>query len=121
VRILSGARGFVYYVSVTGVTGDRAVVAEDALQAVRRVRSFSELPVAVGFGVRTPQSAQEIARGADAVVVGSLLVDRIAAACAAGQDPVAAVLEDVHALAAAVHEARDMSTFQHQRTHEATV
>ncbi len=120
VRILSGARGFVYYVSVTGVTGDRAVVAEDALQAVRRVRSFSDLPVAVGFGVRTPQSAREIARGADAVVVGSLLVDRIAAACATGQDPVAAVLEDVHAMAAAVHEARDMPTFQHQRTHEAT-
>lgn len=120
VTILSGARGFVYYVSVTGVTGARAVVAEDALQAVRRVRSFSDLPVAVGFGVKTPQSARDIARGADAVVVGSLLVDRIAAAHAEGRDPVPAVLSDVRALAQAAHDARTLSSRSDQPSHEAT-
>src|ERR687893_821794 len=75
--------GFVYYVSVTGVTGVKEADAAGVAPAVERLRAASGLPVAVGFGVRTPERAAEIARVADAVVVGSALVDDIAAAQAA--------------------------------------
>ncbi len=73
-------RGFLYYVSLTGVTGARAVLAADLEEGVRRVRGVAEVPVCVGFGVSTPEHAREIARFADGVVVGSALVARIEAA-----------------------------------------
>ena len=95
--------GFVYYVSVAGVTGAKAADAEAVAPAVARVRRATGLPVAVGFGIRTPQSAAAIARVADAAVVGSALVDEIAAG---GADPVERVLARAKALADAVHGAR---------------
>ncbi len=100
--------GFVYYVSVAGVTGTKEADAEAVAPAVQRVRAATGLPVAVGFGIRTPERAAAIARVADAAVVGSALVDEIAAAQAAGDDPAARVLASAARLAAAVHGARKL-------------
>jgi len=99
-------RGFVYYVSVAGVTGTKAADAAAVAPAVARVRLATGLPVAVGFGIRTPERAGAIARVADAAVVGSALVDEIAAAKADGGDPVARVTAAARALADAVRHAR---------------
>jgi tryptophan synthase alpha chain len=71
-------RGFLYYVSLTGVTGARSQVAEDAAAGVAAVRAVSDVPVCVGFGVSTPEHAARIGAYADGVVVGSALIDRIA-------------------------------------------
>jgi tryptophan synthase alpha chain len=98
--------GFVYYVSVAGVTGGKAVDAESVAPAVARVRAASGLPVAVGFGIRTPDQAAAVARIADAVVVGTALVDAVECAVAQNRDPVAKVLETAAALAKAVRSAR---------------
>lgn len=98
--------GFVYYVSVAGVTGTKEADAEAVAPAVQRVRAATGLPVAVGFGIKTPERAAAIARVADAAVVGSALVDEIARAQAEGSDPVEAVLGRVRALSAAVRTAR---------------
>ena len=98
--------GFVYYVSVAGVTGVKAAEVETVAPAVERVRAATGLPVAVGFGIRTPDSAAAIARVADAVVVGSALVDEAASALGAGEPAAPRVLARMHALAAAVAGAR---------------
>jgi tryptophan synthase alpha chain len=81
--VVQGASGFLYYVAVAGVTGANSAVAGDVGAAVARIRAVTDLPVAVGFGVRTPAQAAEIAVHADAVVVGSAIVELIAAAHAA--------------------------------------
>ncbi len=78
--ILDGASGFIYYVAVAGVTGRKSGVEADVAAAVARVKQASELPVAVGFGVKTPEQAAAFGALADAVVVGSAIVDRLAAA-----------------------------------------
>ncbi|HAV49121.1 MAG TPA: tryptophan synthase subunit alpha [Brevundimonas sp.] len=104
--VLRRTSGFVYYVSVAGVTGVKEAVAGDVAPAVDRVRNATGLPVAVGFGVKTPERAAEIARVADAVVVGSALVDRIEAAVTENRDPVADVLSLARDLSHAVHNAR---------------
>lgn len=76
-RVLQNTSGFVYYVSMTGVTGG-AIANYDAVgAAVARIKQHTELPVAVGFGVKTPADAIAIAKGADGVVVGSALVERV--------------------------------------------
>ena len=98
--------GFVYYVSVAGVTGVKEAQALSVAPAVARVRAASGLPVAVGFGVKTPERAAEIARVADAVVAGSVLVDEVAAALAANEPAPARVLARVRSLAEAVRGAR---------------
>jgi tryptophan synthase alpha chain len=98
--------GFVYYVSVAGVTGVKAADAQTVAPAVARVRAASGLPVAVGFGIRTPEQAAAVARVADAAVVGTALVDASAEAVAQNRDPVAKVLETAAALAKAVRSAR---------------
>lgn len=104
--IAQGTSGFVYYVSVAGVTGVKEAVAADVAPAVERVRKAAGLPVAVGFGVRTPERAAEIARVADAVVAGSVFVDEVAAALEANEPAVPRVLAKVKALADAVKTAR---------------
>ena len=71
----SGSGGFVYYVSVTGVTGAATGAEDEIARAVARIRAKSELPVAVGFGIKTPEHAATVARVADAAVVGSALVN----------------------------------------------
>ena len=108
--IARGTSGFVYYVSVAGVTGVKEAQAASVAPAVERVRRASGLPVAVGFGVKTPQRAAEIARVADAVVAGSVLVDEVAAALAANEPAAARVLARVRSLADAVRGARTPET-----------
>ena len=98
--------GFVYYVSVAGVTGVKEADAAEVAPAVARVRAASGLPVAVGFGIKTPERAAAVARIADAVVVGSVLVDEIADAAAMNQPVVSKVVESARRLAQAVHSAR---------------
>jgi tryptophan synthase alpha chain len=78
--VLNGSSGFVYYVSVAGVTGSGSATLEHVEQAVARLRRHTDLPIAIGFGIRTPDHAATIARLADGVVVGSALIDRIAKA-----------------------------------------
>jgi tryptophan synthase alpha chain len=75
--VLANTSGFVYYVSITGITGAAAPDAGLVVEAVRRIRRHTALPVAVGFGVRNAASAAAIARGAEAVVVGSALVEKV--------------------------------------------
>ena len=99
--------GFVYYVSVAGVTGVKAADASAVAPAVERVRAASGLPVAVGFGIRTPEQAAAVGRVADAAVVGTALVDACAEAVAQNRDPVEKVLETAASLAKAVRTARD--------------
>jgi tryptophan synthase alpha chain len=77
--VLANTSGFVYYVSITGITGSATPNATRVSDAVARIKRHTRLPVAVGFGVRTAQNAREIAQGADAVVVGSALIDRLRA------------------------------------------
>ena len=76
--VLDGAEGFIYYVSVAGITGKQQAMLDSVEQAVGRLKRTTDLPVAVGFGVRTPDQAAAIARIADGVIVGSALVDLIA-------------------------------------------
>jgi tryptophan synthase alpha chain len=98
--------GFVYYVSVAGVTGVKEADAASVAPAVERVRRASGLPVAVGFGIRTPERAAAVARVADAAVVGSAFVDVVAAALERNEAPAPKVLELARTLAQAVHDAR---------------
>ncbi len=106
-RVLDGASGFLYYVAVAGVTGANAATAADVAAAVARLKQSTDLPIAVGFGVRTPEQAAAIAVHADAVVVGSAIVDTIAAAAGArANDIPARVGTLVAGLAAAVRGAR---------------
>jgi tryptophan synthase alpha chain len=76
-RIAQQARGFIYAVSRAGVTGPRSEMTHEAEALVQRVRSVSDLPVAVGFGVSTPEQVREVWRFADAAVVGSAIVSQI--------------------------------------------
>jgi len=76
--VLRNTSGFVYYVAVTGITGTKSAAAEVTQEAVARLKRHTGLPVAVGFGIRTPAQAAEVARNADAAVVGSALVGIIA-------------------------------------------
>lgn len=81
--VLSGASGFLYYVAVAGVTGANSASSDSVAAAVARLKAATDLPIAVGFGVRTPDQARAIAAHADAVVVGSAIVESIGAAAAA--------------------------------------
>jgi len=107
--VLANTSGFVYYVSVTGITGSAAPDAAKVGEAVARIKRHTKLPVAVGFGVRTAQAAAAIARGADGVVVGSALVDAVKASLDADGKAtartIAAVTDLVADLAAGVRNA----------------
>jgi tryptophan synthase alpha chain len=104
--VLRRTSGFVYYVSVAGVTGVKEASAAAVAPNVARIRAASGLPVAVGFGIKTPERAAEVARVADACVVGSALVEVVAEAIAQNRDPVTNVLETVRRLAKSVRSAR---------------
>jgi tryptophan synthase alpha chain len=109
-RIVEHANGFIYYVAIAGITGTRSADTASVAAAVARLRRFTSLPVAVGFGIRTAEQAAAVARAADAAVVGSALVQRLAL----NLDPdgrakpglVDSVLADVRALSAGVRGAR---------------
>lgn len=83
-KLTSGASGFLYYVSREGVTGERAEIADSLAERVAAIRATTPLPVAVGFGISTPEHVRQVAAVADAVVVGSAIVKRIAEW---GEDP----------------------------------
>jgi tryptophan synthase alpha chain len=104
--VIRRASGFVYYVSVAGVTGVKEADAATVAPHVERVRRASGLPVAVGFGIKTPERASAIAQVADAVVVGSALVDEVAEAVDLNEDVSVRVLSKVDSLAKAVRFAR---------------
>jgi tryptophan synthase alpha chain len=109
-RVLEGAGGFLYYVSVAGVTGTKRAQVGDVAAAVARLKESTILPVAVGFGIRAPDQAAAVARHADAAVVGSAIVDHIAAGLDADGRPGPNLVEDVlgfvASLAAGVRGAR---------------
>jgi tryptophan synthase alpha chain len=109
-KIVEHASGFIYYVAIAGITGTRSADSASVAAAVARLRRFTGLPIAVGFGIRTPAQAAEVARAADAAVVGSSLVQRLALNLkpdnTAQPGLVEAVLADVRALAEGVRGAR---------------
>lgn len=107
--VLNGASGFLYYVSVAGVTGTKTFTNDDVSRAVTRIRESTTMPIAVGFGIRTPEQAASIARIADAAVVGSAIVSNIAEAEArklSSAKLVGDTLGLCSSLAKAVHGAR---------------
>ncbi len=99
-KVLQNTSGFVYYVSVTGITGAAAAVATDVGPEVARIKASTTLPVIVGFGISTPDQARAIAGVADGCVVGSAIVRDVGAG-----KPVAEVLANVAALAKGAHSA----------------
>jgi len=98
--IVKRASGFIYYVSITGITGTRSADIADVETALKRIRKHTRLPIAVGFGIKTPEQVAEIASVADAAVVGSALVDVIAANLDADGKPEKGVAEKLLALVA---------------------
>ena len=108
--VIKNTSGFVYYVSVAGITGGATGATGTVADAVAGLKAASGLPVAVGFGVKTPETAREIAQHADAVVVGSALIEELAKAldnAPQNRDKVtSSVTEKARALAQAVHTAR---------------
>jgi tryptophan synthase alpha chain len=108
--VLNASSGFVYYVSITGVTGTGTASEDELAAAIPRVRAATDLPVAVGFGVRTPAQAANVVRVADGAVVASSLIDLLAASLdgegRATEATVPAVLDAVRALAEGVRQAR---------------
>ena len=100
--VLEGASGFLYYVSVAGITGKQQAAQASIESAVARLKAATDLPVAVGFGIRTPEQAAQVARVADGVVVGSAIVELVGAH---GKDAPRPVRAYVASLAAAVRSA----------------
>ena len=76
-KVLNNASGFIYYVSILGITGTASVPEQATREAVAYLKSHTDLPIAVGFGIKTPEAAASISRNADAAVVGSAIVDRV--------------------------------------------
>ena len=76
-HILNDATGFVYYVSITGITGTQAAVPNDVLLKINDIRQYTKLPVVIGFGIRTPEQALKMASISDGIVVGSAVVEKI--------------------------------------------
>lgn len=99
-KVLQNTSGFVYYVSITGITGAANAEAGDVGPEVSRIKARTDLPVIVGFGIKTPDAAQTIASVADGAVVGSAIVERIAKG-----DSVANILAFVKGLADGAHRA----------------
>ena len=96
--VLANTSGFVYYVSIAGITGTRAAPQADIAQAVERLRRHTGLPIAVGFGIKTGEQASQVAACADAAVVGSALVDTIRRNVDADGRAESGCVEAVHAL-----------------------
>jgi len=99
-KVLQNTSGFVYYVSITGITGAAAARAGDVAPEVARIKAATDLPVIVGFGIRTPETSREIASVADGAVVGSAIVSEIAEGKSAAE-----ILAFVKSLADGAHSA----------------
>ncbi len=98
-KVMQNTSGFVYYVSITGITGAAEAKAVDVAPEVARIQAASDLPVIVGFGINTPEKSRAIAAVADGAVVGSAIVSKIAAGA-----PVPEVLDFVRSLADGAHQ-----------------
>jgi tryptophan synthase alpha chain len=105
-KVVHDASGFVYYVSIAGITGTASASASAIEEAVARIRAHTPLPVCVGFGIKTPEQAAEVARLADGAVVGSAIIAVAEEARAKGADPVEAAHALVRKLAEGVRGAR---------------
>jgi tryptophan synthase alpha chain len=107
--VLAGSSGFVYYVAITGITGTRSATNDDLREAIPHVRRVTALPIAIGFGVKTPEQAAAVSQIADAAVVASSLIATLAETLddsgRAGPDSARRVLEQVRGLAAGVRGA----------------
>jgi len=101
-EVLNNTSGFVYYVSITGITGSAAPQQQAVADNIARIQAHTDLPVCVGFGIRTPDQANTMAGIADGVVVGSALVDVIAESQEKGETPTQKVLALASALAEGV-------------------
>jgi tryptophan synthase alpha chain len=101
--VLDGASGFLYYVSVAGITGLQQAAQASIEEAVARLKAATDLPVAVGFGIRTPEQAAQIGRIADGVVVGSAIVELVGKH---GKDAAGPVRAYIQSLSAALAAAR---------------
>jgi len=99
-KVLQNTSGFVYYVSITGITGAAEAQAGDVAPEVARIKAATDLPVIVGFGIKTPEASESIARVADGCVVGSAIVSEIGKG-----KPVSEVLDFVKSLAEGAHKA----------------
>ncbi len=108
--VLSNTSGFVYYVSIMGITGTRSASGEAVRQAVARLKAHTDLPIAVGFGIKTPEQAAETAAVADAAVVGSSIIERLKAGLDAEDRATPGMVDDVlgfvRSLAEGVRKAR---------------
>jgi tryptophan synthase alpha subunit len=109
--VLNGSSGFVYYVSITGITGTRTASGDELAEAIPRIRKVTNLPIAIGFGVRSPEQAANAVKHADGAVVASALIDTMKQDLEANggkpkPDTVARILGQVKALAAGVRGAR---------------
>jgi tryptophan synthase alpha chain len=94
-KVLANTSGFLYYVSITGITGTRSAAVGEVRKHVDFLRGHTPLPIAVGFGIKTPEQAAEIAAVADAAVVGTALVDRVKANLGPDGRPAAGLVDDV--------------------------
>jgi tryptophan synthase alpha chain len=97
--VLTNTSGFVYYVSITGITGAAGAAAADVAKAVARLKNHTDLPVAVGFGIKTPDQAADVARAADAAVVGTAFCQSVADGLGPEGEPDRACVENVLGLA----------------------
>ncbi len=108
-EVLANTSGFVYYVSITGITGSSVPQQQQVTQAVQRIKNHTELPICIGFGIKTPEAAKEFAQAADGVVVGSALVDQIKNSLddkgQAGPDTIGRVIKLAEELAQGVKQA----------------
>ncbi|MDQ0467228.1 tryptophan synthase subunit alpha [Labrys wisconsinensis] len=103
-KVLENTSGFVYYVSITGITGSRTPDFSEVAAAVGRIKRHTDLPVCVGFGVRTAEHARAVGRGADGVVVGTALVEAVRGSLDAEGRATERTAPAVHALVAAIAE-----------------
>jgi tryptophan synthase alpha chain len=105
-EIIKNTSGFIYYVSVAGITGGKSGGQADISTSIEMLRNASALPVGVGFGIKTPEQAADMARLADAVIIGSALIETLTKALDEKKNPVDAVLSQAKSLAKAIHSAR---------------
>lgn len=112
-KILAATTGFIYYVAITGITGTRSANYAAMAPTIAKLKHHTDLPIAIGFGIRSPAQAAEAAQAADGAVVGTALVDTLAATLDAegrpGPDTVRKVLDHVSSLAQAVRTARKVA------------
>jgi tryptophan synthase alpha chain len=104
--VVNHAHGFIYYMAVRGITGERDSLPTDLFGHIEELRALTDTPVAVGFGISQPEHARTVGRVADGVIVGSAIVKRMAAAVAERSDAAEAALEFIRTMAAATREAR---------------